>query len=108
LFGRCFTSWVAEVWPGRHDFIVIDSKTARRPTTNAKGSKPSIPSPTPLMLATRPGPRAKSVLDHSGPESWNLSRFARLRQGTGMNPSLVAASAPSAAALQSPNTLGSC
>jgi predicted transposase YbfD/YdcC len=30
LFGRCFHGWIAELWPGRHDLIAIDGKTARR------------------------------------------------------------------------------
>jgi hypothetical protein len=30
LFGRCFASWVAALWPDRHDLIAIDGKTARR------------------------------------------------------------------------------
>ena len=28
LFARCFESWVAALWPGRHEFIAIDGKTA--------------------------------------------------------------------------------
>src|SRR5262252_6857808 len=39
LFGRCFTNWVAELWPGRHDFIAIDGKTARRTHDHRKGLK---------------------------------------------------------------------
>src|SRR5215471_17176772 len=39
LFGRCFTSWVAALWPGRHDFIAIDGKTARRTHDNRRGLK---------------------------------------------------------------------
>jgi hypothetical protein len=39
LFGRCFTSWVAALWPGRHDFIAIDGKTARRTHDRRKGLK---------------------------------------------------------------------
>src|SRR5438876_7988530 len=39
LFGRCFASWVAELWPGRHDFIAIDGKTARRTHDQRKGLK---------------------------------------------------------------------
>src|SRR5216684_8066678 len=39
LFGRCFTSWVASLWPGRHDFIAIDGKTARRTHDHRKGLK---------------------------------------------------------------------
>jgi len=30
LFGRCFESWVAAQWPGRHEFIALDGKTSRR------------------------------------------------------------------------------
>src|SRR6202030_629218 len=30
LFGRCFDSWTAALWPDRHDLIAIDGKTARR------------------------------------------------------------------------------
>jgi predicted transposase YbfD/YdcC len=39
LFGRCFTSWVASLWPERHDFIAIDGKTARRTHDHRKGLK---------------------------------------------------------------------
>ncbi len=30
LFRRCFDSWIAALWPDRHEFIAIDGKTARR------------------------------------------------------------------------------
>jgi len=30
LFGRCFNSWIAALWPNRHEFIAIDGKTSRR------------------------------------------------------------------------------
>src|SRR5277367_1919253 len=30
LFGRCFDSWIAALWPGRHELIAIDGKTSRR------------------------------------------------------------------------------
>jgi DDE_Tnp_1-associated len=39
LFGHCFTSWVVALWPGRHDFIAIDGKTARRTHDQHKGLK---------------------------------------------------------------------
>ena len=39
MFGRCFKSWVASLWPGRHDFIAIDGKTARRTHDHRKGLK---------------------------------------------------------------------
>jgi len=39
LFGRCFASWVAEFWPGQHDLIAIDGKTARRTHDQRKGLK---------------------------------------------------------------------
>lgn len=39
LFGRCFESWVAALWPGRHEFIAIDGKTSRRTHDNRKGLK---------------------------------------------------------------------
>jgi predicted transposase YbfD/YdcC len=37
LFGRCFDSWIAALWPDRHDFIAIDGKTARRTHDQRKG-----------------------------------------------------------------------
>ena len=40
LFGRCFESWIAALWPGRHDLIAIDGKTARRTYDRRKGLKP--------------------------------------------------------------------
>jgi len=39
LFARCFRSWVASLWPARHDFIAIDGKTARRTHDHRKGLK---------------------------------------------------------------------
>jgi len=39
LFGRCFESWVAALWPSRHEFIAIDGKTSRRTHDNRKGLK---------------------------------------------------------------------
>jgi predicted transposase YbfD/YdcC len=39
LFGRCFHGWIAELWPGRHDLIAIDGKTARRTHDRRKGLK---------------------------------------------------------------------
>jgi predicted transposase YbfD/YdcC len=39
LFGRCFEDWIAELWPGRHDLIAIDGKTARRTHDRRKGLK---------------------------------------------------------------------
>src|SRR5712691_7638045 len=39
LFGRCFESWVAALWPDRHDLIAIDGKTARRTHDRRKGLK---------------------------------------------------------------------
>ena len=39
LFGRCFEGWIKALWPGRHDLIAIDGKTARRSHDKAKGLK---------------------------------------------------------------------
>jgi predicted transposase YbfD/YdcC len=39
LFRRCFESWVAALWPDRHEFIAIDGKTARRTHDHRKGLK---------------------------------------------------------------------
>ena len=39
LFARCFESFVAAMWPQRHDFIAIDGKTARRTHDKRKGLK---------------------------------------------------------------------
>jgi DDE family transposase len=39
LFRRCFDSWVAAIWPHRHEFIAIDGKTARRTHNHRKGLK---------------------------------------------------------------------
>jgi predicted transposase YbfD/YdcC len=39
LFGRCFETWVAALWPDRHEFIAIDGKTARRTHDRRKGLK---------------------------------------------------------------------
>ena len=40
LFARCFESFVAAMWPGRHDVIAIDGKTARRTHDKRKGQPP--------------------------------------------------------------------
>jgi predicted transposase YbfD/YdcC len=39
LFQRWFNSWVAAIWPDRHEFIAIDGKTARRTHDRRKGLK---------------------------------------------------------------------
>src|SRR6202022_3929360 len=39
LFGRCFNSWIAALWPNRHVFIAIDGKTSRRTHDQRKGLK---------------------------------------------------------------------
>jgi predicted transposase YbfD/YdcC len=39
LFGGCFKSWVAALWPDRHEFIAIDGKTSRRTHDKRKGLK---------------------------------------------------------------------
>jgi predicted transposase YbfD/YdcC len=39
LFGRCFENWIGALWPGRHDLIAIDGKTARRTHDRGKGLK---------------------------------------------------------------------
>src|ERR1700738_892151 len=39
LFGRCFNSWIAALWPNRHEFIAIDGKTSRRTHDQRKGLK---------------------------------------------------------------------
>jgi predicted transposase YbfD/YdcC len=39
LFGACFESWTAALWPGQHDLIAIDGKTSRRTHDKRKGLK---------------------------------------------------------------------
>jgi hypothetical protein len=39
LVGRCFESWIAALWPGRHDLIAVDGKTSRRTHDTGKGLK---------------------------------------------------------------------
>jgi predicted transposase YbfD/YdcC len=39
LFGRCFETWIAALWPNRHDLIAIDGKTARRTHDRRSGLK---------------------------------------------------------------------
>src|SRR5712675_527309 len=39
LFGRCFETWIAALWPDRHEFIAIDGKTSRRTHDRRKGLK---------------------------------------------------------------------
>jgi predicted transposase YbfD/YdcC len=38
LFAKCFEDWIAALWPGRHDLIAIDGKTARRSHDRRKGT----------------------------------------------------------------------
>lgn len=40
LFAKCFDDWIAALWPGRHDLIAIDGKTARRTGHARSGRKP--------------------------------------------------------------------
>ena len=39
LFGCCFESWIAALWPDRRDLIAIDGKTSRRTHDTRKGLK---------------------------------------------------------------------
>src|ERR1700686_1666835 len=39
LFGRCFNSWIAALWPNRHEFIAIAGKRSRRTHDQRKGLK---------------------------------------------------------------------
>lgn len=39
LFAACLEAWIAEMWPGRHEVIAIDGKTARRTHDRGKGLK---------------------------------------------------------------------
>ena len=39
LFGRCFESWIAALWPGLHAQIAIDGKTARGTGDPGRGLK---------------------------------------------------------------------
>ena len=39
LFAACFSSWVADCWPGQSDLIAIDGKTSRRSHDRKRGQK---------------------------------------------------------------------
>jgi predicted transposase YbfD/YdcC len=39
LFAACFSSWVAECWPGPPDLVAIDGKTSRRSHDRKRGQK---------------------------------------------------------------------
>ena len=39
LFAACFSSWVAECWPGKPDLVAIDGKTSRRSHDRKNGQK---------------------------------------------------------------------
>jgi len=39
LFQACFSSWVAECWPGKPDLVAIDGKTSRRSHDRKRGQK---------------------------------------------------------------------
>src|SRR6185312_13335802 len=71
LFGRCFESWIAALWPDRHDQIAIDGKTARR--TLAQLSVPektneitAIPELLDLLAETRQLKGALVTIDAMG------------------------------------------
>src|SRR5882724_5760304 len=73
LFGRCFESWVAAQWPGRHEFIAVDGKTARRTHDNRKGLK-ALHTLSAYATAARltPGPAQRAGKDqrnHRHPHS---------------------------------------
>jgi predicted transposase YbfD/YdcC len=40
LFAACFSSWVAECWPDKPEFVAIDGKTSRRSHDRKRGQKP--------------------------------------------------------------------
>jgi predicted transposase YbfD/YdcC len=40
LFASCFSSWVAECWPDRPEFVAFDGKTSRRSHDRKNGQKP--------------------------------------------------------------------
>ena len=86
LFGRCFEDWIKALWPGRHDLIAIDGKTARRTHDKAKGLKAlhtlsAYATNARLTLAQRPG---KDQRDHRHPGASRpprRNRAARRRPG---------------------------
>jgi predicted transposase YbfD/YdcC len=39
LFAACFSSWVAECWPGKPELVAIDGKTSRRSHDRKRGQK---------------------------------------------------------------------
>jgi hypothetical protein len=55
LFARCFEAFVASMWPGRHDFIAIDGKTARRTHDKRRGFKALH-----TLSASHPGPAQRA------------------------------------------------
>ena len=61
LFRRCFESWVAAIWPDRHEFIAIDGKTARR-THDRRGCRAHAP-----RAAARTRRRARGAGRRGGP-----------------------------------------
>ena len=95
LFGRCFDSWIAALWPDRHDVIAIKpapakagGKTARAaPMTSARVSRPCTPSaPMPPMPDCR----------------WRSSRCPKRPMRSPPSP-IYSTSLPATASLQVPS-----
>src|SRR5216684_645363 len=83
LFGRCFESWVAAQWPGRHEFIALDGKTSRRTHDNRKGLKAlhtlsAYATSARLTLAQRAG---KDQRNHRHPGSARSPRGDQAARG---------------------------
>lgn len=67
LFAHCFESWIAALWPNRHDLIAIDGKTARRTHDKGKGVKAlhtlsAYASHARLVLAQRSVPKKSNEI----------------------------------------------
>src|SRR5215472_7431814 len=72
LFARCFESFVAAMWPQRHDFIAIDGKTARRTHDKRKGLKATQPMPGSSWDSS--ACRRKPTRSPPSPNCWTPSR----------------------------------
>ena len=92
LCGGCFESWIAALWPDRHDLIAIDGKTSWRTHDKRKGLKAharrqmlrrrgEITAPIPLVVIASwdrrwgdfDGSNGAAVKSRGGCGAWRLS-----------------------------------
>jgi hypothetical protein len=87
LFGACFQSWTAALWPSQHDLIAIDGKTSRRTHDKRKSLK---------ALHTLSAYASPSMREAIGvlPSSLSINRFGNLSPARKTQPIKASTSAP--------------